>query len=490
MTTQLEIESKFDAEPGQALPDLVGVSGVVATAASAEVVLTAGYFDTESLALGSAGATLRRRTGGTDDGWHLKLSVADGERLEVRRALGRGGTPPAALASLVRAMTRGDALVPVATLVTRRTVHQLLAADGRVLVEIADDQVTGERAGSDEPVTWREIEAELVDGDRAVLGAVATALTEAGFTAATGSSKVGRVLGTVPAAASKARRKDPAVEVLDAGRRAALRELLTADPLLRVDRPGAASRMRAAIRRVRAALAVGAEIASRQPSDPVRAELGWLDAVVAPLEHADTVPARLREAVARERRDLVLGPVLRRLDRELAATRKAALAEVRTTLDSARYLSLLAALAPTEAATGPQAARVRAGDLLPDLADRNARRAERRLAQLRRAQSDDERRWLLVGARRAVERARYAGSLRPGGSVAQTPLDEAADLLAELAAVLSSQDEVLSIAARAHRAGENTFTFGRLHGLEEVRAAELRRRLNAVRKDLKRARRP
>jgi hypothetical protein len=27
MTTQLEIESKFDAEPGQALPDLVGVAG-------------------------------------------------------------------------------------------------------------------------------------------------------------------------------------------------------------------------------------------------------------------------------------------------------------------------------------------------------------------------------------------------------------------------------------------------------------------------------
>ena len=490
MSTQLEIESKFDAEQGQALPDLVGVAGVVATAASAEMVLTAGYFDTESLALGSAGATLRRRTGGTDDGWHLKLSVADGERLEVHRALGRSGTPPAALASLVQAMTRGDALVPVATLVTRRVVHRLLAADGRVLVEIADDRVTGERAGSDETVAWREIEAELVDGDRAVLGAVAKAVTRAGFPVATGSSKVGRVLGSAPASVARARRKHPAVEVLDAGRRAALRELLTADPLLRVDRPGAASRMRAAIRRVRAALAVGAEIASRLPGDPLRAELGWLDDMVAPLDQADTVPARLREAVAREPRDLVRGPVLRRLDRELAATRKAALAEVRATLDSARYLSLLAALTPADTATSPQAARVRAGDLLPDLADRNARRAERRLAQLRRAQSDEERRWLLVGARRAVERARYAFSLRPDGSLAQAPLEEAADLLAELAAALSNQDALLTIAAQAHRAGENTFTYGRLHGLEEVRAGDIRRRLNAVRKDLKRARQP
>jgi inorganic triphosphatase YgiF len=490
MTTHLEIESKFDAEPGLALPDLVGVAGVVATDASAEMVLAASYFDTESLALGAAGATLRRRTGGTDDGWHLKLSVADGERLEVHRALGRSGTPPAALTSLVRAMTRGGALVPVATLVTRRVVHQLLDASGRVLAEIADDQVTGERAGSDETVTWREIEAELVDGDRALLGAVTTSLIDAGLTVATGSSKVGRVLGSPPVPAARARRKDPAVEVLAAGRRSALRELLTADPLLRVDRPGAASRMRAAIRRVRAALAVGAEIASRLPGDPVRAELGWLDDVVAPLEGAETLPARLREALAHEPRDLVLGPVLRRLDRELAAMRKAALAEVRATLDSPRYLSLLAALAPTETAAGPEAARVRAGDLLPDLADRNARRAERRLAQLRRAQSDEERRWLLVGARRAVERARYAGSLRPDGSPAQFALDEAADLLAELAAVLSSQDTLRAIAGQAHRAGENTFTFGRLHGLEDVRAEEVRRGLNAVRKDLRRARQP
>ena len=62
MTTHLEIESKFDAEPGQALPDLVGVAGVVATAASAEMVLTASYFDTQSLALmaSASPATSRR----------------------------------------------------------------------------------------------------------------------------------------------------------------------------------------------------------------------------------------------------------------------------------------------------------------------------------------------------------------------------------------------------------------------------------------------
>ena len=67
------------------------------------MVLTATYFDTPSHSLSAAGATLRRRTGGEDDGWHLKLSVADGERLEVHRPLGKAQTPPVALTSLVRA---------------------------------------------------------------------------------------------------------------------------------------------------------------------------------------------------------------------------------------------------------------------------------------------------------------------------------------------------------------------------------------------------
>ena len=60
-----------------------------------EIVLTATYFDTPSHSLSAAGATLRRRTGGDDDGWHLKLKVADGERLEVHRPLGRSQSPPA-----------------------------------------------------------------------------------------------------------------------------------------------------------------------------------------------------------------------------------------------------------------------------------------------------------------------------------------------------------------------------------------------------------
>ena len=103
MKSHLEIEAKYDVADGQPLPDLANVGQVDSVAAADEMVLTATYFDTPAHSLSSAGATLRRRTGGEDDGWHLKLSVADGERLEVHRPLGRAQTPPAALTSLVRA---------------------------------------------------------------------------------------------------------------------------------------------------------------------------------------------------------------------------------------------------------------------------------------------------------------------------------------------------------------------------------------------------
>ena len=102
MKPHLEVEAKYDVADGQPLPDLIGVGGIETVATAPEMVLTATYFDTAGHELSASGATLRRRSGGEDDGWHLKLSVADGERLEVHRPLGRGADP-AGSAHLTRA---------------------------------------------------------------------------------------------------------------------------------------------------------------------------------------------------------------------------------------------------------------------------------------------------------------------------------------------------------------------------------------------------
>jgi uncharacterized protein YjbK len=46
------------------------------------------YFDTAALALAAHGITLRRRTGGVDAGWHLKLPEGAGARTEVTEPVG------------------------------------------------------------------------------------------------------------------------------------------------------------------------------------------------------------------------------------------------------------------------------------------------------------------------------------------------------------------------------------------------------------------
>jgi hypothetical protein len=274
MKSQLEIEAKYDLADGQPIPDLVGVGGVDSTATAVEMVLTATYFDTAEHALSSAGATLRRRTGGEDDGWHLKLSVAEGERLEVHRPLGRSLTPPTALTSLVRAFAGSHEIGPVAVLTTRRTVHRLLDSDGRALAELADDTVTGERPDTDLPdVRWREVEIELLDGDRELMASLSAAMGASGIAPASSSSKVGRVLQVQPAG-----------HVLDDDVRRAARALLTTDPLLRVDRVGAPERMRATVQRLSAELTARHEVTGEQPADSLPAELAWLDSAVADLD--------------------------------------------------------------------------------------------------------------------------------------------------------------------------------------------------------------
>jgi inorganic triphosphatase YgiF len=166
--------------------------------------LRATYPDTADLRLAGAGLTLRRRTGGDDEGWHLKVPAGVGARSEVRLPLARATrTVPEALQQMVWARSKGAALRPVAEISTERTVHRLVDATGRVLVEVADDRVTarkllplngaGDAAGA--ALSWREIEVELADGGEELLDAVDSRLREHGLQVAPSASKLAHVLG-------------------------------------------------------------------------------------------------------------------------------------------------------------------------------------------------------------------------------------------------------------------------------------------------------
>ena len=116
-----EIERKYDASPAgtaalDAVESMIGVPGVAAVSQQDPEILDAVYYDTGDLRLVRAGVTLRRRTGGDDAGWHLKLPVGADTRDEIRiplaapagkpaagAASGRAGTPAVTLADQARA---------------------------------------------------------------------------------------------------------------------------------------------------------------------------------------------------------------------------------------------------------------------------------------------------------------------------------------------------------------------------------------------------
>ena len=135
-----EIEMKYEAGPETVLPPLEDLPRVASEAGPDEEKLEAEYYDTEDLRLLRAGVTLRRRRGGKDAGWHLKLPVGPHTRREIRLPLGGAGrTVPAELASLARVYTRGEPLVPVARIATVRRTRTLIDEAGTSLAEVVAD---------------------------------------------------------------------------------------------------------------------------------------------------------------------------------------------------------------------------------------------------------------------------------------------------------------------------------------------------------------
>ena len=207
----IETERKYDAAAGFALPDLAGLGGVAAVTGPQTYRLRAIYFDTADFRLAAAKITLRRRTGGTDAGWHLKLPAGVDSRREVHAPLGRGASRvPGRLTELVAGWTGGQPLLPIARLATTRRVRRLARRDGEVLAEVADDLVVGSlpapaAAGPGMPEwreasRWREIEIELVTGSRELLDSAGEALRRAGAAPSAAASKLSRLLASAPGA--------------------------------------------------------------------------------------------------------------------------------------------------------------------------------------------------------------------------------------------------------------------------------------------------
>lgn len=478
-----EVESVFAVDDAFVVPELAGVGPVAGVRVRGVQELDATYYDTPALRLIRAGVTLRRRSGGSDEGWHLKLPDGEG-RLEVRRPLD-SAIPPAALLALVQAWLRGRPVAPVARLHTGRTVHDLRDEAGGLLAELADDRVWAEVLGPDgapaNRSSWREIEVELADPDApAVLGPTSARLQEAGANSAEVTSKLARALGerlrpdpADPAhhvkqpgrrgrtARKKRRRAEPVMAYL----REQVEELVRRDPQVRLDQPDAVHKARVACRRLRTTLAAFRSLFVGAEGERLRAEVRWIAGVMGVARDAEVMRDKLLAEVDRHDPALMVGPIRHRIDTELRRRYREAHADVVRALDSHRYGQLLDDLEGF--AADPPLADL-GGDDLAEGVRRSHRRVRRLVGEAREAGEGERHDLLLHEVRKAAKRARYAGE------VVVPEVGRAAERYAEAAKVVQEvlgdhhdsvveQDELQHLAGRAQRAGESGFGYGVMH---------------------------
>ena len=203
----LEVERKFDVGESTVSPSFEGIAAVARVEKSPIQSLDAMYFDTPAHDLARNKVTLRRRTGGSDAGWHLKLPAGPDARTEVRAPLDASdeATVPSQLRDVVLAIVRDRPLEPVARITTQRENQVLYGVDGAALAEFSNDHVTAWSAGTPGDADsvpaeqqWREWELELVEngsGDAELLNRLSNRLLDAGAVPAGHGSKLARVLG-------------------------------------------------------------------------------------------------------------------------------------------------------------------------------------------------------------------------------------------------------------------------------------------------------
>ena len=481
-----ETEIKYEAAPGAALPSFDELPQVARTGGASEERLDAEYFDTEDLRLIRAGITLRRREGGHDAGWHLKLPAGDHSRREIMLPLGRARKHvPAELARLVQVHARGQDLRPVARISTVRQRMLLLDSAGGPLAEVASDDVTAQAMGGKSEVSrWHEVEVELTGGSRDLLDAADELLRRSGLSRAGQFAKLARVLDVPPE--SRHRRQTgpgaPAGDVLVGYIEAQVAAMKALDPMVRGDEPDAVHQMRIATRRVRSTVQSFMPFFRRSEAEPLEGELRWLGAVLGEARDAEVLGAHLVARLGQLSAEEVIGPVAARVRGHFASIGAKAQANIAEALDSPRYFAVLDRLDQLIAAPPvTDLAGRTAAEALPAPVRRAYKKTSRRMRRALRELDGERRNVALHQARKAAKRARYAGeAVAPAFGNAASRF---ARRMQKLQSVLGMhQDAVIAqqvereLGMSAHLAGENAFTYGVLYERDDQEAGRLRQR--------------
>jgi CHAD domain-containing protein len=350
---KMRVARDFDCTPY--LHDLPGTTLVGPNTAQ----LSATYYDTSELTLLRWGITLRRREGGKDAGWHLKLPVTDdqdGARDELRLPLAEGNTGevPSEFISIVAPLVRNKNIDYLADVNTTRTTYTLVDKLADSLVEVADDYVIVE-VNRSQINAFHEIEVEILRDSkhsRNVMREINNRILDAGATP-TSLSKLASAMG--PAAGEPPDVPDLgpistdclAVDFITYVIAEHTRHLLLADVGVRRGVPDSIHQMRVAARRLRSTLSSLTGLMDVEHTQHLRKELAWIARELGAVRDREVLLERLTRQAAElsdpTDADVAASVIRSELQQRLETAESNALLGLR----SARYFSLIEDLITT-----------------------------------------------------------------------------------------------------------------------------------------------
>ena len=492
-TRHTEVERKFDVVDSALSPSFEGLSAVARVERSPSQSLDAVYFDTPAHDLAAHRVTLRRRTGGSDAGWHLKLPAGPDARTEVHAPLGAADdTVPSELLDVVLAIVRDRPLAPVARITTTRNVHLIYDAEGAALAEFCDDHVTAWAAGTSDAGAaeqqWHEWELELAESATAntdLLDRLANRLLDAGAVPAGHGSKLARVLDAAKLQGEDAG-DEPHPLAVDPVHRAVAEQvdgLLVWDRAVRADVYDSVHQMRVTTRKIRSLLQASEDSFGLSDDAWILDELRQLASVLGLARDAEVLAERYERALDALPPDLVRGQVRERLVDGAKRRYQSGLRRSLMAMRSQRYFRLLDALDGLVAAEPPQAGPgEERAPVTIDAAYKRVRKAAKAAAHA----AEEDRDEALHRIRKGAKRLRYTAA-----ATGEVKVSEQAKTIQTLLG--DHQDSVVSRthlrqqAEAAHAAGEDTFTYGLLYQQEDDLARTSREQLDAALSKLKKS---
>jgi CHAD domain-containing protein len=496
----VEVEKKFDVPAGTVFPSFDGLAAVSRVEQQPAQALDAVYFDTPARDLAANRVTLRRRTGGPDAGWHLKLPAGPDARTEVHVPL---DTPteagdaavPEELRDIVLAIVRDRPLAPVARITTTRNVVMLYGGDGAALAEFCDDEVSAWALGltdgdTGEEQRWHEWELELVDGDveggRELLQRLGNRLLDAGAAPAGHGSKLTKVLDTAGSLPEVPEEPEESADPVHAAVAEQVDELLVWDRAVRADTYDSVHQMRVTTRKIRSLLQASEDSFGLSDDAWILDELRQLAGVLGVARDAEVLAERYERTLKDLPDELIRGPVYERLVSGAQRSYQAGLRRSLSAMRSPRYFRLLDALdglvaaQPPEAAPGEEPKPVNI-----DSAYKRVRKAAKNAAE-----ATEDRDEALHRIRKGAKRLRYVAAATGEPKVSDRA-KTIQTLLGDHQDSTVSRTHLLQQSLAAHAAGEDTFTYGLLYQLEDDLANRCREQLDdalsALRKTFKKS---